>query len=429
MNESSKSAHSGFLRKSGLFILLNSFSVVWEIGFSGIIARLPEGDYSAALALLKVFFIVVTPIAALQSVVSKEVAAFSVLKEYGKRRTFVARTFQLSCILAVATLVLGLLFTPYIANLLNIGTTLPVILLFVSIIAYFPIPTLWGVVQGLKRFYLLAVLQTLWGALRFLFGFVIVIILARGLSSFMAGVAVATILISLVALLPSRQIFSHEAVPVERTEMFHAYSLVMPVIATLFCITIMKNVDVLFAKSFFSDRAADAYSCAALVGSGFFILSAVFLVMFPLVSEEKARGGDPIVFLLKSCLLVAFFSVIGLAVTLFAPMLPMYIVTLGESIPGAESLIRLIGFAVVPIILINLMTQYFLAKHQWNFLPVLAAGMILQLTAIALFHGSPHTMLFAIIAANSIALVGMVLFTWHDHRICVRQEQSMSVQA
>ncbi len=417
MEKIGRKSHSGFLRKSSLFILLNSVSVVWEVGFTGIAARLPEGQYATSLALIRLFFIVIAPVAAFQSVVSKEVASYTVLGEFGKRRYFVTRTFQLSTVLALVTMAAGLMLSPFIAARLRIGTVLPVILLFISIMAYFPIPAFLGVVQGLKRFYLLAVLQSLWGSLRLLAGFIVVIVLSQGLSPFMAGVAIATIVTSLVAGLPLRQVFSCPAKPVGRKEILQSFSLVIPVIVTLFCVTVMKSADVVFAKSFFSDSAADAYGCAALVGSGFFILSAVFLVMFPLVSEEKARGGDPIVFLVKSCLFVAVFSSIGIAVTIFIPRLPMYIVTLGKAISGAEGLIQRIGFAVVPVILINLMAQYFLAKNQWRFLPVLGAGLLMQLAAIMIFHATPTGMLNAIIAANALALLGMLLYTWHDHRL------------
>jgi len=411
-----RNSHAGFLRRSGLYIVLNALTSVWELGFLGVTVRLPGDGYATFWALLKIFFIVTTPIMAFQFVVGKEVASFSVLGEYGKRRYFVVRTIALAGLISAATIVAGIALSPYIQHSLDIDSVLPVVFLFLTIALYFPIPVFFGAVQGMKKFYTLGFMQMSWGFLRLLFGWFVVSILSGGLTPFVLAVAAATLLTSLVSFFPARQVFVHPPERVEKGEMLHAYGLVFPIIVTLFCVTVMKNIDVVFAKGYFDPGVADAYTCAASVGSGFFILSAVFMVMFPMVSEESTRGGDPIILLVKSCLFVVVFSSVGILAALFFPGLFMYVITLGKNIPGAPPLIRLIGFAVVPMALINITSNYFLAKHQRGFIPILAGGMCLQLLLIVLVHSTPVEMLAGIIAANFFTLCCMMVYVYIDHR-------------
>ncbi|MCD6308538.1 MAG: hypothetical protein J7M24_06035 [Candidatus Latescibacteria bacterium] len=416
MSDSRQVSSEGFLRSGFVYIFLSFFTSIFEVGFNWVTVRLPGDGYATVWALFRLFFIVTAPITAFQLVVGKEIAAYTVLGQYGKRRVFLERTLVFTVAVACAVTISGLAFSGNIASFLRIESGLPVMLLFTSVLAYSPIPALFGAIQGLKKFYKLAFMQMSWGGLRLVFGAVALFMLSGGLDLFMVFIAAATALTMALAWLPNRAIFAHGREPVGKSELMHAYGLVVPVILTLFSVTVMKNADVVFAKNLFAAGQAEAYTCAALVGSGFFIISGIFMVMFPAVSEENVRSGNPIVFLLKSCAFVAVFSAAGIAVAVMAPKLPMYIITFGKRVPGAEPLIRLIGFAVVPLALVNVMSNYLLAKHQWRFIPVLAGGMLLQIIFILVAGGSPRSMLLGIIAANTLTLTGMTAFVIHDHR-------------
>ncbi len=416
MSDGTRSVGRGFLRSGFVYLVLSLFTSVFEVGFNWVTVRLPGDGYSTLWALFRLFFIVTTPITAFQFVVSKETAAYTVLGEHGKRRVFLERTLAFTIAVAGLTAAAGAFFSGALASFLRIDSIVPVILLFLAVFIYAPIPILLGAIQGLKKFYKLAVLQMSWGGLRLLFGAVVLFVLAGGLDMFMVSVVLSTALTMAVAWLPDRTIFTHPREHVGRDEIIRAYGLAVPIMVTLFAVTVMKNIDVVFAKNSFSSADADAYTCAALVGSGFFIISGIFMVMFPSVSEESARGGEPVVFLIKSCAFVTVFSVIALAVAAAVPKLPMYIITFGKDVPGAEPLIRLIGLAVTPVALINVISNYLLARHQWRFIPVLAVGMGLQIAAILLARQSPLTMLSGIIAANVVTLAAMVVFVVYDHR-------------
>ena len=303
-----------------------------------------------------------------------------------------------------------------IADFLNLTSVLPVLFLFVTILFYFHIPLYYGVIQGFKNFYRLGLAQVLWGFSRAALAACIVLFLTKDLTVLFVGILAATMITVYVSRQFAYEIRAHPAEHIERGELIRAYSLIVPVVLMLVCVTVMKNIDVVFARKFFDSSAADAYACAALVGSGFFMLSGIFMVLFPVVSEENTRGGNPIIFLVKSFQIIIGFSVIGLCVAWFAPSVVMKIITLGKYIPGAESLIRLVGVAVMPVSLVYIISHYLLAKHQWRFIPVLFCGMIIQLLFIGIMHPSPLRMLEGVAIANWLTFIGMCLFVVFDHK-------------
>jgi len=419
--------HEDFLWRSVIYIALSFFTSLFELGFNAVSVRLPDGNYDTFWALIKLFFIITAPLVAIQLVVSKEVASYGVLDKHGKRRSFVMLTGKYSLFVALGIILVGFAFSSIIANSLDMENNLPVYILFIAIGVYFPVPILCGVIQGLKRFYWLAAAQMSWGGFRLVAAVIIVLWFSLGMVHLLLGIMAATIGTLVVSLLFVRSIFSHPPEKLEREELVRAYSFIIPVIVTLFSVTTMKNVDVVFAKSFFPD-SAKAYTCAALVGSAFYTLTGIFMVMFPIVSEEKTRGRNPIMFLINSCVFVSVLSFIGIGVAMIWPHIPMYIINIGIAIPGAEPLIRVIGLAILPISLVAIISNYFLAKHEWRFIPILAGGMILQLLFIIFNHGTPMKMLIGIMIANTVTFVCLLLYLIIEHRQYIETAYSDQVK-
>jgi len=133
----------------------------------------------------------------------------------------------------------------------------------------------------------------------------------------------------------------------------------------------------------------------------------VFMVMIPVVSEEKTLRRDPIVFLLRSMTLTGGLSLAGIAVAAIFPGLVVMVMTGGKAMPAAEPLIRIVGVAVLFASLSYLIANYLLALHIAGFLPVLLGGAALQVLFINLFHKTPLALVCAVGAANLVMLLGM----------------------
>lgn len=411
-----ETSDKGFIRKSGIFIFLTFMSSVFEIGFSGITSRLPHGGFGTFGALFNIFFIVITPLTGIQFVLGKEISSFVSGNMNGKAAVFAIKAMRYAFTFTIAVAAIGILFSGFIADFLRIDSVLPVILLMMVLVAYSAFPVLYGTIQGLKKFYILGFVHFGWGFFRFLFAAVVILAFSTDLNGFMFGVICAVMASTLSAYLPLRSFFSIKKEEIDRHEVTRALILVFPIIATIFFVTVLKNIDLVFAKRFFDPLTANAYRCAALVGSGFFTLSGIIMVMFPHVAEEKTQNRNPVVFLFKSFAVTIGLGGIGLLIAFFAPELVMRIITLGKVIPGSEPLIRIIGFVVLPVSLIYIMSNYLLAKHTTGFLPIIAGGVVLQILSVIFNHGTPFNMLLGIGAANIITLTSMLIYIFIDHR-------------
>lgn len=411
MSDTEQNPHKGFLRRSGIYIGLSAFTSIFELGFNSAAVRLPGSSYETLWALLKIFFIITAPLTAVQLVVSKETASNGILGDYGRRRRFIGLTLEYAAYLVALTVIAGLFLSGWIAGLLRIDSVVPVYLLFIVIAVYFPIPILFGAVQGLKKFNTLALLQVSWGAFRFVAAVIIVWLLAMDIVPLFIGIFAATVLTAILSFYSARPVFRHRLTPISRAEMARGYSLVLPVVITLVCVTVLKNIDVVFAKRFFDPVAAKAYANGAFFGSAFFTLTGIFMVMFPIVSEETTRGANPIMFLLKACGFVSVLSIAGIILALFFPAIPMYIINSGVAVPGAEPLVRIFGIVVLPVSLVNIISNYYLARHDWGFVPILVGGAVLQAAVILLHHPNPFSMLTGISLANWILFGAMGLYT------------------
>lgn len=396
-----------FFLSGSVFLALNFVSNLCELGFNWVIIRLPDGEYSTFGALFRIFFIVTVPVVAVQLVLGKEIAALLATGRRGAAKAFALLSLRRVAVWGAITMVLGFVASPLIADFLHIGTVRPVAYVMLVIAAYFPIPVFYGVIQGMKRFRTLGLVTISWGGGRVLFSVLALAVFAAGLDGIMGAVIAAAIVTAAIAYVSSRSLMRTASEPLEPEEVTRAFSFILPIVLTLFAINSIRGADVIFAKRFFAAADADAYTLAAQVGSAFFTLSSVFMVMIPVVSEERTLRRDPVVFLLRSMTLTGGLSLAGIAVAALFPGLVVAVMTGGKAVPAAEPLVRIVGVAVLFASLSYLIANYLLALHIAGFLPVLLGGAALQVLFINLFHETPFTLVCAVGAANLVMLLGM----------------------
>ncbi|MFC1607932.1 hypothetical protein ACFL47_08175 [Candidatus Latescibacterota bacterium] len=411
--DTQQSHHRGFIRTSGVFIGLSLVSTVFEVGFLWMLGQLPTGDYGTYIGLFNVFFIITVPLLSVQLLISKEISSLYATDNAGQAGIFIRNSLYFVVLVGLVIVLTGLAGSPLIAKLLNIDSVLPVILLLVIILVYTPIPVFFGTIQGIKRFYTLGIISILWGFFRFIFGLGTIMTGLR-VNGMLAGNIMAVLITLTVSAFLVRNMFSFSSGRFDLKETFHTYKFVLPIVATLFFVTELRQIDLVIANKFFNMAQIDAYACASLVGKGFFAITGIIMVMFPLVSEEKSRKRNPFIFLGKSFAVIAGLSSVGIALAWFAPGFVMKAITLNREIPGAEQLIQIMGIVMFPISVIYIMSNYFLAQHKAGFIPILLTGMILQMLAIIFFHDTPYQMLSKVGMANYAILLFMIIYLISD---------------
>ncbi len=266
MPSSEKASHAGFFRSSGMFIVMTFLSSVFEIGFYGLTSRLPGSDWVTFNALFNIFFIIIVPLTSIQLVVSREVAARLSSGDRSGAGAFTAISLRTVLFVAGTILALGTVSSPLIARFLKIDRVLPVILLLVVMFCYAPFPICYGAVQGMKRFFILGLIQFSWGFFKFAAVVVVIYIFSGGLVTVMTGVIIAVLFCVLAAWVPVRTLLHEANTTIDRAETFKAYRLTIPIMLAMFCVIALKNSDIIFAKRLLDPESARAYTCAARVG-------------------------------------------------------------------------------------------------------------------------------------------------------------------
>ncbi|MCE5250798.1 hypothetical protein LLG96_11320 [bacterium] len=417
MSTHSPVSHRGFFTSSGVFILLNAAGMAFELGFNGVVARLPGDGFGIFETLFNVFFIITVPLVSIQLMVSKEVSALMATGKKGQARSFVKRSFMYIGAIGIAIMAVGLAASGFIARIIHIGSTVPVILLMIIIGCYIPFPVLLGTIQGLKKFYIFGLLALIWGILRFSAGVTGLYVLGKGLNGIMTALIGAVALIVCLAYVWSRDVFGIPEQELDRSDFSRAYGFVLPIAVTLFCVTVLRSIDMVFANRFYAgDTAVNAYACAAKVGKAFFTLTGIIMIMFPYVSEEKSLNRNPFVYLARSLVVTVGLSSVGILVSLISPDFVIKIIMVGKYIPGAENLVRAVGIVIMPVSIIYITANYFLAQHRAGFIPILLSGMVFQIVLILLYHDTPFHLLAAVGIANYIILLIMGIFLLREQR-------------
>ena len=416
MTDKHTQTSSRFYRSGSIFIVLSFLSALFELGFNGIAARLPEGGYGVYNTLNNLFFMMSVPLLGIQLMVSKEVSGYNALSEPGKARYIVERSLVMILLIGAVLMIAGVLASPFIARYLMLDSVVPVVLIMMIIGTHTPIPVLLGTIQGTKRFMALGIVALVWGIVRFGYAALTVWGFKLGLNGLLVGFIAAVFTTMLAAIIPVRSIFKEHRVSISTGEMRHAFSIIIPIAVSFFCVTLLRTVDMVFARRFFDPAIVNAYGCAVRVGMGFFTLSGIFLVMSPLVSEEKSLSRNPVHYLFKSIAFTAALSCGGIAVAWLMPGLVMRIITLGTIIPGAEPLIKIVGIVIVPVSLTYIMANYFLAQHRWGFIVPLMAGTILQIFLIQFQHDTPIRLMSSVGIANYITLIMMAAYLLYEQR-------------
>jgi|GEM_PF-1579539 len=182
------------------------------------------------------------------------------------------------------------------------------------------------------------------------------------------------------------------------------------------CYNILMQADILLVRLFFSSYETGIYSSAAIFGKAIiYFPAAISLVIFPLIAENTATGGTSAWLLLKSIFLNTVLSGFG---ALFLLLFSEFIVFifLGNSYMNAIPIIRLYGFAFIPLSMINIFFTYFLAKEKYICILPIGIAVLIEVIGTYLFHASLMQVLVNIFIASLISNIIFIVFLYDEYK-------------
>lgn len=400
------------VRDAAILFILSMLANVCDYLFQvSVSRRLGPAQYGIFVSLTGLFFIVSVPSGTLQTAITKFVSSYKATNQDSKIAYLFFNAIKKLSFVGFIILLLFLLGSGHISSFLRIPSSLPVIIVGVSLGLSLVMPVVWGTLQGLQKFTHLGGNLFLNSFSRLVMGLLLVC-LGLGVSGALGALILAWVIAFFAALFPLRpHLFSPEHLVDSEVNFVEVYRYSLPTLVALLCFTVLRNMDVIFVKHFFSPLDAGFYSAVAVVGRVFFALPATIAgVMFPRVSELHAQNSESRT-LLKKCLVLSLL-LLGVG-ALGCLLFPRFVILalFGSSYLPTEPLVRVFGVAITPLVLSGILISYNLARREMKFIYLLLLGTAGQAVLLVLFHDSLWQVIFI------LGLTGSLLFFFLQYSI------------
>lgn len=191
----------------------------------------------------------------------------------------------------------------------------------------------------------------------------------------------------------------------------------IPVFIQNFATTSLYSSDVILVKHFFSPHDAGIYASLSTLGKIIFFASGpIGAVMFPLVSQRRARGQG-----YKKIFALSLFGtgLLGLLVLLIYNFFPEYAIRLlyGSAYLEAANLLVWFGIFITFFTLSSLIINYALSLGRTSVVifPTIAA--LFQILLIWFFHDSLFSIISISILVSALLLVALFIYSIYENRV------------
>lgn len=356
---------------------------------------LSVADFGMLNTLLSLSTVAAVPSGILQLIATRQAADYAARQETGRVRLLLQKLLRAAGATAAVFLAVGVLATPLIGAVLNIGNKAYIVatLAVVAVGCLYAITN--GVLQGLKRFFQYG-FSTLLLSLCKLAGSVLLVALGLGLYGSLAALGLGAVLCigyGWHALRDCRRAPLGDGVRLNGREI-RAYC--KKAFGVQIMTTLLSNGDILLVRAFAADDVqVGIYSSGMVIGKiAMYVATAVVAVLFPMVAERQARGEDTRGLFAKAMLYGGGVSAAcAVGMNLFGPW--VFPLLFGERYTAAIPLLLPISFFVVAVTFITILMNYLTAKAQTRFMTLtLGGGFALIVVLVALFHQDVAQMLY-----------------------------------
>jgi len=220
----------------------------------------------------------------------------------------------------------------------------------------------------------------------------------------MAAVFVGTIFAFLFSFVSMKRILLSRE---EKANIPEIYKYSFSVFAVITCITVFYSLDVILARSFFSDDVAGFYAMASILAKSiFFATLPISKAMFPLSSEAEKDEKSKRVFW-KAFSILSFCIFVALVATYIFPDLLIRIFA-GRYVPEAAGILFYVAIAISLISFTNLILLHRLSVGKTKGI-LIFIFLLIEIILLSIFNGSLFEYSLALIAANAIFLIGSII--------------------
>ena len=367
----------------------------------GRMLRIEEfGTLNVLLSILNVYTV---PTTTITMVISRYFAYYHAKKEDDKLRVFFRKSLLFVVLFSISMTVIALLFSYPIKYYLRIDNYLYIfITIFIGGISLIT-PLSLGPLQGLKDFSTLGTFNFIGAFFKLITGMILVYL---GFSIFgaLGGILLGSVMLLLVGYFALRKYLTSTEDSSIDLDIQEIIRYVYPVLVCNLSLVMLTNIDLFMVKHYFDAIEAGLYSSAVLFGRiVFYVSSAIVTAMFPIVVQANAKE-DSSFDTLKSLIYSGFFFNLYNRDILF-PKLTVSIL-FGSHYIRAIPYFKLISIAILPICLLSVLMNYFLAVGKTKVIAIsMAFGSLLEIVLIFYFHKTIEEILLVMLFSGLFVVV------------------------
>ncbi len=315
--------------------------------------------------------------------------------------------------------IVGLLLINPIADFLSISNKYAIIIVLASMVVGLIIMVNKGILQGVQNFKALSTIAIIEMVLRLAIGLLLVYV-GFALYGAVLALVVATFLTYLWSFKYLSNLFKGGKTP-NKSFRFNKNEILgysWPTLVTAVLLTLLLNVDILLVKHYFNPYDAGLYAAVSTVAKIIFYLTGpVVGVMFPMISEKKAKKEKHYNIFLFSLLATLILGLIVLSIYAVAPGSVIKLLY-GAGYVGLYSLLVEVGLVMLLYALINLMANYFMAIKDFFFVIFMAIASVAVIVVVTMSHAS-----ILLIVRELIVIFAILLFMMIGYYLFSKREQ------
>lgn len=365
-------------------------------------------DYGLFYSLISFIYLLTIPQETIRTLVSKLFAKFNIKKEKGKMKYVFLSYLKKMFFVGVISFAIFLILIPFMKTLFK-TSSLPLILVGVTLIFAFILPVVWGVLQGTFRFKQLGINNVLEMVVKLSIALLLIFLLPGPLKVIGALIAIpASFLFSfLLGLIPIKDILKATKKKYKEKEAWK-YALASLAIFTL--IGVMCSLDVILARYFFHEKTSGLYAGLSMIATALFFVSMnAKRVMLPTIVKDGERK-NPRRILAKTALIIGLLFG-GFFIISFVYPQTIVEIFLGPKYFEAAHLLKYVVLAFAFFSLSVLLAFYNLSidKNKKISLRILASGAFMQVALLLIFHATLLQFITMILIVNVLMFAAFLL--------------------
>ena len=380
---------------------------------------LPDEEFAVFSALNALSMVFGSPLAALVMLIARRVASLQAAGEEGALPAMYR--FWQTRVVAVCLVLAGLLAwgMPVVQGFVK-TTDVIALWLFFGIVALNALVVVnLAFFQGLHRFGWLSGLAILIVIVKIASSVSLIVVADWGVRGALAGMLIAAGLTWAFGRGILRRDFANVEPPTETRPHGFPWVEAGPVLSATVGFAVLSQLDVPLANRFFEPSVASAYAAAAVLGKAvLYIPGGLVMALFPMVAanetNEQQRSFSGV--LLRQSLLVTLILCGAAAFVYSLAAEPLIHAVYGLRYPQAAGILRLYGWAMVPLSMALVLKHFFIASSTVGYSWLVGIAALLLVLLVVTRHPLPGEILL-IVALISCVLCGAALWI-HTYSRC-----------